>query len=188
MAPLARTGIDVRDLRSRRLLPDLSEGAFRVERRIGDAVPIETPLSVAGLHPAVKRSLGDRLGLRAMAGALANGPDEAGKVKAAPIAPGSPIAALLMDGDIKIAAIGTVTMVEGKQVYGFGHPFLGWGHVEFPMFTASIINTLATPAGLLQARHRCARGRVHHPRSTHGDRGAARRHREDGALLDSPRR
>jgi hypothetical protein len=70
-----------------------------------------------------------------------------GGVTALPIAPASPIAALLVEGDLNIAAIGTVTYVEGEEVLAFGHPFVGFGRVAFPMATAGILNTLASEAG-----------------------------------------
>ena len=126
---------------------------------------MDTPWLLSGLEPEALSDLREALsgtGLIPVAGggngkrrATTSGPrtveanqaDQAGAVKAAPIAPGSPIAALLMTGDVDIAAIGTVTMVEGGQVYAFGHPFLGGGHVDLPMATASILNTLASEAG-----------------------------------------
>ena len=61
--------------------------------------------------------------------------------------PGAPIAALLSKGDVNLSAIGTVTFVDGSRVLGFGHPFVGHGTVAFPMATAAILNTLASPAG-----------------------------------------
>ena len=76
-----------------------------------------------------------------------NTPAQAGRVRAAPIKPGAPIAVLLAKGDINITGIGTVSYVEGNQVLAFGHPFVDHGNVSFPMATASIINTLASPAG-----------------------------------------
>jgi hypothetical protein len=159
----AARGVSTLALRERSLAPR----GVRAQRAVAsaEARPIDTPLVVSGLEPEALNDLREALagtGLVPVAGGgsgkrrpssagprtvSTNQADQAGAVKAAPIAPGSPIAALLMTGDVDIAAIGTVTMVEGDQVYAFGHPFLGGGHVDLPMATASILNTLASEAG-----------------------------------------
>lgn len=159
----ASRGVSTLTLRDRALAPRVLRTAGRAAT--AEAQPIDTPLVVSGLDPEALSDLREALsgtGLIPVAGGgngkrrvnatgpravEANQADQAGAVKAAPIAPGSPIAALLMTGDVDIAAIGTVTMVEDGQVYAFGHPFLGGGHVDLPMATASILNTLASEAG-----------------------------------------
>ncbi len=129
-------------------LPLLPEGAR----------PITTPLSVAGLDPETVAHLSQNLsgaGFMVAAGSAGgntaalepNQGSVAGTVPAAPIAPASPIAALIVKGDMDIAAIGTVSFVDGNRVLAFGHPFLGQGHASFPMATAAILNTLASEAG-----------------------------------------
>ncbi|MBN1788004.1 MAG: hypothetical protein JW806_06375 [Sedimentisphaerales bacterium] len=50
-----------------------------------------------------------------------------------PIEPGSLITLPLVYGDIDLSAAGTITEVIGDKVYGFGHSFVGYGPVEFPM-------------------------------------------------------
>jgi len=44
----------------------------------------------------------------------------------------------LVSGDISLEVIGTVTAVEGDDVYGFGHSFLGYGAVDLPMATGQV--------------------------------------------------
>src|SRR5262249_58976256 len=36
------------------------------------------------------------------------------------------------------AGIGTVTPIDGRRVYGWGHPFMGMGDCEFPLMTGWI--------------------------------------------------
>lgn len=133
-----------------------------------DLRPIETPITLGGFPPDVAKLLeakfveaGMSTVVGAVSGAIAShqrSPRETGKLDAnvmstaggapaAPIAPGTPIAAILMRGDLFVAGTGTVTFVEDGRVLGFGHPFFGYGHVVFPMATASILNTLASMAG-----------------------------------------
>ena len=56
--------------------------------------------------------------------------------------PGAAVAAVLVDGDLRIAATGTVTDRFGDQVLAFGHPFLGLGNVDVPMAEAEIVAVL----------------------------------------------
>jgi hypothetical protein len=51
------------------------------------------------------------------------------------IEPGAGLAVSLVSGDFDMSGIGTVTHVEGKRVYGWGHPFMGFGSCEFPLMT-----------------------------------------------------
>jgi len=52
--------------------------------------------------------------------------------------PGSVVCIPMVDGDIKMAAIGTVTEVDGDKVYAFGHAFEASGKAELPMATGLI--------------------------------------------------
>ncbi len=159
--------------RGRRTLPAaLTVPAARYAKGPHDARPIATPIVLGGFAPAAAKDLIDRfeaaghLAIAGSGGGQARSPrsprsgrsgsgkglaknarGEAGRVAAAPIAPGAPIAALLMRGDMNIAGTGTVTLVEDGKVFGFGHPFFGYGHVVFPMATAAILHTLASQAG-----------------------------------------
>ena len=157
---------DIHGLRTRSLRP------ASPNHKPTDLREIATPLASSGLGPGARETLArstEPLGFRVVGGAASlsnlftpagftprrsdrrnvekNRPGEAGTVAAAPIAPGSPIGALLMRGDINVTAIGTVTMVFDGQVWGFGHPFVGYGQVAFPMATAAILNTLASDMG-----------------------------------------
>ncbi|MEM1159134.1 MAG: hypothetical protein AAF649_03425 [Verrucomicrobiota bacterium] len=59
-----------------------------------------------------------------------------------PLEAGSPLAVVLMDGDISMAGTGTVTWVEGNQVVGFGHAMFGLGPIDFPIAPAEIITVV----------------------------------------------
>lgn len=128
-----------------RLGPSLPEAA-------NEARPILTPLSGGGLHPVaaerMQRALvGTGVRLNPGGGGARTTATTAGRVPAAPLRPGAPIAALLAQGDVNLSAIGTVTYVHDNEVLAFGHPFVGQGAAGFPMATAAIINTLASPRG-----------------------------------------
>jgi hypothetical protein len=60
--------------------------------------------------------------------------------------PGDAIGAVLLNGDFTVAATGTVTFVDGKRIYAFGHPFLDIGEVSFPMAKSEIITVMPSLA------------------------------------------
>jgi hypothetical protein len=57
---------------------------------------------------------------------------------------GGSVAAVLVDGDFQLAAVGTVTDRYGDQVLAFGHPFLGLGPVSVPMAAADVVTVLSS--------------------------------------------
>jgi hypothetical protein len=56
--------------------------------------------------------------------------------------PGDPVGVTLIRGDLEMGATGTVTHVEGRRVYAFGHPFLNLGPTEFAMTQARVYAVL----------------------------------------------
>jgi len=58
------------------------------------------------------------------------------------ITPGSMVAAVLADGDVTLAAGGTVTEVRGDRLWAFGHPSLGAGSTAMPLSRAGVVAVL----------------------------------------------
>jgi len=128
--------------------PRLSVAGSSDTRIDGSAlVPIDTPLVVGGAPPGLLERYGDRLraaGLTPVRGATGG---RAAVDPAARFFAGGPMAGVLVDGDLTIAAIGTVTAVDGDRVIGFGHPFLGRGESELPLALAEVVTTIPSLAG-----------------------------------------
>jgi hypothetical protein len=61
-------------------------------------------------------------------------------------APGDPVGAVLLTGDFNVAASGTVSYIDGDNVYAFGHPFLDMGEINFPMATSEVVTVLPSMA------------------------------------------
>ena len=106
--------------------------------------PIATPLALGGFSGAV----GDRLtGVLRDAG-FVPAPDGASaalgqaagqRAPALPrLSPGDAVGVNVITGDFVIGATGTVTEVDGSQVYAFGHPLYNLGTTEFPMTRAYV--------------------------------------------------
>lgn len=123
---------DLLERELKRLQPPLLEGA---QSAVSWATSGFGELSQGFLHRALGRSM--------PAGKAAPAP--AGSRDAAKdVAMGGAVAAVLVDGDLQLAAVGTVTDRYGDQVLAFGHPFLGLGTVRVPMAKAEVVTVLSS--------------------------------------------
>lgn len=118
----------------------------------GPAAPVM--LSASAFSPAARRLLGEffpaerfTLSQTAPAG-VADGPDSPLEApgQQVTLAPGSSLYVALATGDAFLGALGTVTDVQGDEVYGFGHPFLNLDSVAMPMYSAEVLTVFASTA------------------------------------------
>jgi len=104
--------------------------------------PIGVPLVMSGLEPGVAAYLREALATTAFA-PIAGGTVAADTTRSDdPFAPGDAIGVAIVTGDLTIGATGTVTHVDGDTVYGFGHPFLNLGPIDFPMTRVDVLTVL----------------------------------------------
>lgn len=66
-------------------------------------------------------------------------------IRNASLKAGSAVGVAAVVGDFSLAAIGTVTAIDGNKILAFGHPFLHKGNVNFYMTDASVIGTASGP-------------------------------------------
>jgi hypothetical protein len=100
-------------------------------------VPLRAPLACSGFSANSLRMLHEQypeLGLTPVQGGTA-GAATLEEAKNARIEPGAALSVALIDGDFDMSGIGTVTHVDGKRVYGWGHPFMSLGGCELPLMT-----------------------------------------------------
>jgi hypothetical protein len=126
-------------------------GAERVAARQGGkgdprVATIATPIQVAGLANEVREWLEPQLARLGFV-TIAGGGRDPDRTTSDALRPGAPVGVELVRGDLSVVATGTVTHVDGPNVYAFGHPFLGGGSVELPMVSAAVVHTLADLAG-----------------------------------------
>ncbi len=106
-------------------------------------VPIATPLSFSGFNSAAIAQFAPQfqaMGFAPVMGGLSGNAPAA--EKGSPLQPGSTLSVQLIRGDMDINASGTVTYVDGKKIYAFGHPFLGIGYTELPLNNAEVVTLL----------------------------------------------
>ena len=97
------------------------------------ASALPCPIIVSGMPESVTGDLDETLrplGFMVVSGAGGGGRADVCDIK--PV-PGACLTVPLVMGDITIDVVGTVTEVRGDDIYAFGHSFLGYGPVDFPM-------------------------------------------------------
>ncbi len=103
--------------------------------------PIGSAMVVSGFEPTLDRQLRQAL---SAAGTI-DGASPASGAAQAPrptLLPGDAVGVSLIRGDLEMGATGTVTWVDGANVYAFGHPFLNLGPTAFAMTRAHVLTVL----------------------------------------------
>ena len=106
--------------------------------------PIETPLVFNGFSEDAVRHFAPEFasaGIVPVMGAGAVSNDK----QPEPLEPGSAVSAILVRGDMDIAATCTVTYIDPQRLLACGHPLLQFGAVDLPMNKAQVLATLASP-------------------------------------------
>ncbi len=106
---------------------------------------IFTPLSLSGFTPRTLQAFSagfQSMGFDPQQGVSSGAPTS--QAITGTVAPGSMISVQLLSGDLAISADGTVTYINGKQIYAFGHRFLDSGTTEMPFARADVIALLPT--------------------------------------------
>ncbi|MCB9378530.1 MAG: hypothetical protein H6511_07180 [Holophagales bacterium] len=96
--------------------------------------------AASGFAPRTLERLGASLPSLAAAGA------SSGSVAglAGDLQPGDAVAEVWIDGDLRLAATGTVTDRDGDTILAFGHPVTSLGAIELPMAPAEIVTVLSS--------------------------------------------
>jgi len=132
----------------RRAKPE-AVAAFGPPFDLGAATPVRTPLLLAGLSERAAGALEPLFaGGQTTLLPVQTGSPRAAEDSAYRLEPGGAVSVQLVRGDITIAAVGTVTLIEGDKVWAFGHPLLGQGAVSFalaPAFVTAIVPSRNVP-------------------------------------------
>lgn len=102
---------------------------------------IITPLMVSGLSPLAMeylQSLYSNQGLQL----VQSGGSGFHDIRHETLKPGDSVSINLVEGDLDISAIGTVTYVEGKDIYIFGHPMGQFGNLSLPISRSYVYSVM----------------------------------------------
>ena len=106
--------------------------------------PIEAPLVFSGFSEEAVRRFAPQFAAAGIVPVMGVGSVSDAK-QPEPLEPGSAISAVLVRGDMDIAATCTVTYMDAQHLLACGHPLLQFGMVDIPMTKADVVATLASP-------------------------------------------
>jgi hypothetical protein len=104
---------------------------------------ILSPVGLSGFTPATLANFASdfrRFGFEPQQGVSAGTPTS--QQYSGTVVAGSMISVQLLSGDMSISADGTVTYVDGKHIYAFGHRFLDAGATDLPFARADVVALL----------------------------------------------
>ena len=106
--------------------------------------PIDTPLVFTGFSEDAIQRFASQFASQGIVPVMGVG--SASDVKQPdPLVPGSAVSAVLVRGDMDIAATCTVTYRDDNHLLACGHPLLQFGMVDLPMTKAQVLATLPSP-------------------------------------------
>jgi len=104
---------------------------------------LQVPLIFSGFSPSFlekKRSLFSRMGFIPVASGSSS--QITSSLNSIQLKEGDPVAIQLVSGDLNVAAVGTVTYVDGNRVVAFGHPLYNLGPVDYGLATAEVMTVV----------------------------------------------
>ncbi len=139
-APLGKIGLEEYCA----LFPDIFGPRLSVEAGGRSLLPLGIPLLCGGLSSRavdrVRPALA-RMGFLPI-GSVSAGGQTGGAAGALSLQAGDPVSVQLVTGDVDMSALGTVTHVDGRKVYAFGHPMYNLGPVEYGMARAEVLTVV----------------------------------------------
>jgi hypothetical protein len=106
--------------------------------------PIDAPLVFNGFSEDAVRAFAPQFASEGIIPVMGAGSVSNDK-QPEPLIPGSAVSAVLVRGDMDIAATCTVTYVDPQRLLACGHPLLQFGSVDLPMNKAEVLATLPSP-------------------------------------------
>jgi len=106
--------------------------------------PIEAPLVFTGFSQDAMQRFAPQFAKAGIVPVMGVGSVSESK-QPEPLEPGSAISAILVRGDMDIAATCTVTYMDAQHLLACGHPLLQFGMVDLPMTKAEVLATLPSP-------------------------------------------
>ena len=106
--------------------------------------PIDTPLVFNGFSEDAVRQFAPQFASAGIVPVMGAGSVSEEK-QPEPLEAGSAVSAILVRGDMDIAATCTVTYIDPQRLLACGHPLLQFGSVDLPMNKAQVLATLPSP-------------------------------------------
>ena len=125
-------------------ISSLSSSGYVDSGFIDALTPIETPLVFNGFSEDSIQRFAPQFSAAGIVPVMGIGSVSDAK-QPEPLEPGSAISAILVRGDMNIAATCTVTYMDAEHLLACGHPLMQFGMVDLPMTKAQVLATLSSP-------------------------------------------
>jgi hypothetical protein len=125
--------------------PGLPAPAAEAQSYASYLTPIEAPLVFNGFTEDTIRRFSPQFASAGITPVMGTG-SFSGAPQPEPLEPGSAVSAVLVRGDMDIAATCTVTYIDANRLLACGHPLLQFGQTDMPMYKAQVLATLPSPA------------------------------------------
>jgi hypothetical protein len=106
--------------------------------------PIAAPFIFNGFNEAAIRQFAPALSAVGITPVMGVGSASKDK-QPEPLVPGSAVSAIMVRGDMDVAATCTVTYMDKDHLLACGHPLMQFGMVDMPMTKANVVATLSSP-------------------------------------------
>ncbi len=106
--------------------------------------PIDAPFVFNGFSEETIKQFASKLSAAGIVPVMGVGAASDAK-QPEPLVPGSAVSAVLVRGDMDVAATCTVTYIDKEHLLACGHPLTQYGMVDLPMTKANVVATLASP-------------------------------------------
>jgi len=106
--------------------------------------PIDAPFVFDGFSESAVQQFAPKLAAAGIVPVMGVGSASDAK-QPEPLVPGSAVSAVLVRGDMDVAATCTVTYMDKDHLLACGHPLTQFGMVDMPMTKANVVATLASP-------------------------------------------
>jgi len=132
------------NLASKVSTPDVANAPGQTQDFANYLKPIEAPLVFSGFSQDAIQRFAPQFAAVGIVPVMGVGSVSDAK-QPEPLEPGSAVSAILVRGDMDIAATCTVTYVDANHLLACGHPLLQFGSIDLPMTKAEVLATLASP-------------------------------------------
>jgi SpoIVB peptidase S55 len=124
--------------------PGMSSRDFANQDFANYLQPIEAPLVFNGFSEDTVQRFASQFAAAGIVPVMGAGSVSDAK-QPEPMEPGSAVSAILVRGDMDIAATCTVTYMDAHHLLACGHPLMQFGMVDLPMTKAQVLATLPSP-------------------------------------------
>jgi hypothetical protein len=121
-----------------------SPGVAKMEDFANYLKPIDTPLVFNGFSEDVVQQFASKFASAGIVPVMGTG-SVSDEKQPEPMEPGSAVSAILVRGDMDIAATCTVTYMDAEHLLACGHPLMQFGMIDMPMTKAQVLATLPSP-------------------------------------------